>query len=107
MGILLGLYNEYVCLSNREAGLGRADILLIPRGGKKLPGLVFELKHADTPAALEEAAEKALRQIEEKRYTKAFPAEVTEVRCFGIAFFGKECHIKSVEGGVWRVELNK
>ena len=107
MGVLIGLYNEYVCLSNREAGLGRADILLIPRSGKKLPGLVFELKRAETPEDLPKASAAALQQIAAKRYAKAFPTEVGEVRCFGIAFCGKECHIRSVECGELSVELNK
>ena len=45
--LLLGLSEYYQVLSNREAGLGRADILLQPRFDNSLPGLVFELKRGD------------------------------------------------------------
>ena len=94
--LLLGLDENYKVLSNREAGLGRADILLQPRFDKSLPGFVFEFKKGKKAADIEQLAEAALRQIVEKRYAAAFPAEIKEVRCYGLAFFGKECAVKEL-----------
>ena len=93
--LLLGLSEYYQVLSNREAGLGRADILLQPRFDNSLPGLVFELKRGDEATQLDSLAEDALRQIAEKQYAAAFPPEIREVRCYGLAFCKKECELRT------------
>ena len=92
--LLLGLNEKYEVLSNREAGQGRADILLQPRFDKSLPGFVFEFKRGDETANLDNLAEAALRQIAEKQYAAAFPPEIREVRCYGLAFCKKDCDLK-------------
>ena len=94
MCLLLGLDEQYRVLSEREAGLGRADILLRPRSDKKLPGFVFEIKRGDAGADLDQLAETALRQIAEKRYAEEFPPDIREVRCYGLAFCKKDCSVK-------------
>ena len=94
MGILVSLNSNYLCLSNREAGEGRSDITLTPRFGFRLPGLVMELKHGENAQQLDNLALQALQQIRDKHYVDAFPPEVEEVRCYGIAFCGKECVVK-------------
>ena len=93
MGLLFALNEEYVCQSNREAGSGRADIVLKPRQNRVLPGLIFELKHSASPEQLPEKAAEALKQMEERRYVADFSSEVREVLGYGIAFCQKQCEI--------------
>lgn len=59
--------NIYTLESNKESGLGRYDIILIPKDTLKL-SIIFELKsiETDNPERLKEAAEAALQQIDEK-----------------------------------------
>ena len=49
-----------------EAGYGRADIILFPKDKTKA-GYIFELKRANGNN-MEKEAEKALQQIEDKKY---------------------------------------
>ena len=101
-GLMIGLCailnNCYVVKSNRESGLGRFDIQLIPID-KQLPGFIFELKTTKNKSdLLEKLAEEALRQIEEKQY--AFDMKesgVSEVIMIGIAFRGKEVAVKTCD----------
>ena len=95
MCLLLGLDARYKLLSNREAGLGRADIMLQPRLDKSLPGFIFELKRSDKAEGLDLLAESALGQIEAKRYADDFSPDIREVRCYGIAFCKKECALRT------------
>lgn len=53
--------------SNRESGLGRFDLMIIPKNILKL-GIVIELKSSTNKANLGKAAETALQQIENKKY---------------------------------------
>lgn len=64
-GILVHLGANYHVRSNRESGLGRADVLVIPRTPGR-PGVVFELKslrtrNRETPEAALKAAAQQLR----------------------------------------------
>ncbi|WP_240739570.1 AAA family ATPase [Marinitoga lauensis] len=43
LGMVVGLSKKYIVKSNREAGYGRADVILIPKE-KKEPGIIFEFK---------------------------------------------------------------
>ena len=99
MGLLLILDSDYYCLSNREAGEGRSDIMLMPRPGRANPGMVFELKRSLTVRQMAEKAAEALGQIEDKDYISAFPPQVTEVVGYGIAFCRKRCEVVQK---VWR-----
>lgn len=98
-GMMLGLCavmsNRYQVKSNRESGLGRFDIALIPNI-KTLPGFIFEFKYTkDQKADLYALAENAIRQIEEKKYdTELLSIGVTNIRKIGIAFRGKSAVVK-------------
>ena len=105
-GLLLGLLaatNEnYEVKSNREGGEGRPDILMEPRPGVTLPGVVLELKSPKVPARatqkrigalLASAAKKARKQIDEKRYAAEMEAEGLTVLKYGIGFGGKRVEL--------------
>ena len=71
-GMMLGLCailgNRYKIRSNRESGLGRFDIQLMPLT-KGMPGFIFEFKHTkDEHTDLSALADSALQQIEAKKY---------------------------------------
>ena len=101
-GMMLGLCavlgQRYQIRSNREAGLGRFDLQLMPRV-QGLPGFLFEFKHTKKKEEnLEALAEEALRQIEEKRYdTEQRAAGVHAIVKIGIAFCGKRAAVKKQE----------
>ena len=67
MGLCAILNNRYAVRSNRESGLGRFDIQLEPMY-QQLPGFLFELKVSrDQKEDLEQLAQTALDQIQEKQ----------------------------------------
>ena len=98
-GMMLGLCavlgNRYRVRSNRESGLGRFDIQLIPLVNG-IPGFLFEFKHTnDAHVDLASLAEKALQQIDGKKYdTDLRDAGVNSIIKVGIAFRGKNAVVK-------------
>ena len=98
-GLMLGLCailnNRYQVKSNRESGLGRFDIQLYPLT-EDLPGFIFELKHTkDDKEDLEQLANEALAQINEKKYdTEMTEFGIKEIIKVGIAFHGKNVCVK-------------
>lgn len=100
-GLVLGLCaimdNRYEVTSNRESGEGRYDIQLMPRDIRQ-PGFIFELKASKqaTSDELKRLAQKALEQIQRKKYeTNMETHEVKTILCYGIAFSGKSVEIVS------------
>ena len=88
-GFFYALDDYYEMKPNPETGYGRADIILKPRN-KKWTGYIFELKRAKTKN-LEKEAEKALEQIEEKKYDTLLISEgVKEIIKIGLVFDGKK-----------------
>ena len=101
-GVLLTLcviaFENYEITSNRESGLGRYDIAMIPKK-KSLPGIIIEVKNQNNTSEnnLEDIATKALEQIEEKQYdTVMKQRDVMQVYKYGIAFSGKNVAIKKL-----------
>jgi hypothetical protein len=86
LGILMGLRGKYNINSNRETGLGRADMILIPKDAKK-QGVVLEFKVCSKPKLLQKTAQDALAQITDKHYTDAFSGSILAL---GMSFHGKE-----------------
>ena len=81
--------------SNREAGDGYADIMFTSENGRT--GVVLELKHS-APTEIYDAADVALVQIRKKRYAEGFNSRrCKRVRCYGIAFSGKDCAVEAAE----------
>lgn len=95
LGLCAVLSNQYRIKSNYESGYGRFDIALIPNR-KENPGFIFELKYArSTREDLDTLAEKALSQIDEKRYdTDMTVLGVDNIIKIGIAFSGKKAVVK-------------
>ena len=88
-GFFYALDDYYEMKPNPETGYGRADIILKPRN-KKWSGYVLELKRAKTKN-LEKEAEKALEQIEEKKYDTILINEgIKEIIKIGLVFDGKK-----------------
>ena len=96
MGMLGHLYPTHTIRSNREVGLGRADMLIVPKDPEDRRGYVLEFKRADSPEGLEDSAREALLQIEERQYMAEMLAEGRQVQRLGIAFCGKQ--VKVLQG---------
>ena len=98
-GMMLGLCailgNRYKIRSNRESGLGRFDIQLMPLT-KGMPGFIFEFKHTkDEHTDLSALADSALQQIEAKKYdTELRDNGVNSIISISIAFRGKSAVVK-------------
>ena len=94
LGISVWLKGKYNIESNGESGYGRFDIAFIPQLGRELPGIVLELKIAKTEDDMEETAQKALEQIENKQYPAKLLAQGTKVVWrYGAAFCGKKVRL--------------
>lgn len=98
-GMMLGLCailgNRYKIRSNRESGLGRFDIQLMPLT-KGIPGFIFEFKHTkDEHTDLSALADSALQQIEAKKYdTELRDNGVNSIISIGIAFRVKSAVVR-------------
>ena len=94
IGIFVALMNDYVRLSERESGHGRADLILEPKK-KENPGYIFEFKVAKSEEELESYAEEGFEQIKEKKYdTELINRGVTEIIYIGLAFYKKKLKMK-------------
>lgn len=95
LGLCAVLSNRYQVRSNRESGLGRFDIMLIPQT-KSMPGFIYEFKFTkDEKADLSALADEALKQIEEKKYdTELSASNINRIIKIGIAFRGKNAVVR-------------
>ena len=97
-GFMLGLcalLSGYYTTSNRESGKGRYDIQLMPED-KSMPGILIELKAEKhcTKETLKNLADKALQQIEDKKYdTELREKGVSVIYKYGVAFSGKDVEV--------------
>ena len=88
-GFFYALDGYYTIKSNMEAGYGRADIILFPKDKTKA-GYIFELKRANSND-IEKEVQKALQQIEEKKYYLELERYgVKEIVKIGYVFDGKK-----------------
>ncbi|MEM7589218.1 MAG: AAA family ATPase [Myxococcota bacterium] len=98
LGLLSHVNGDYKVRSNRESGRGRPDLLLVPlQQSDRCPGIVMEFKIADSEDRLPQAAQAALRQIEQKAYAAEFqdypPFYVLKL---GVAFCGKKAAVRGI-----------
>lgn len=93
--ILLGILKNYpgwVVESNRESGDGFADILLKPKNPDA--GIIVELKDVRSLHDLDQACERALEQIKDRRYdTELREDGRNDILAYGIAFCRKRCKV--------------
>lgn len=99
LGMLVELREEYLIEANRESGLGRYDIMMIPRKDN-LDGIIIEFKVRNDKKEkdLSDTAANALLQIEEKKYEQTLIAmgiNKDKIRKYGFAFEGKEVLVAS------------
>ena len=98
-GLLTGI-KGYIVLSNREGGKGRSDLLIKPIRRSR-EAFVVEFKVAKDLDDMNQKADEAIQQIEDKRYDMDLKNDGYKyVSYYGIAFCGKECivHCKPYEG---------
>lgn len=80
---------------NREYGLGRPDIVVRDRKNRRV--IIIEVKRSAVERDLEMDAEKAICQMDVKRYAQQFLKGYQTVVCYGAAFFEKMCVIKKTK----------
>ncbi|MCD7745462.1 MAG: ATP-binding protein [Lachnospiraceae bacterium] len=94
LGLIVDLADRYAIQSNRESGLGRYDVILEPKNTDSLAFIIeFKVFDPDEESSLTDTVQRALRQIEDKKYAaaltaKGIPAE--SIRSYGFAFKGKQ-----------------
>ena len=96
LGLVASLSSRYYIRSNRKSGEGRFDIQLEPKA-KTFPGIVMEFKAAaaSDKEKLQDLAEEALQQIEDRSYkTDMQERGIQNIVCYGIAFAGKDACVK-------------
>lgn len=92
LGLLVQLQDKYTIESNREYGLGRPDLVVLPHN-KNQTAVIFEFKAVKTTdnQIPEEAAQEALDQCDKKKYATGLKAKgYTKFQVIGIGFKGKE-----------------
>ncbi len=95
-GYVLGMFatffnDKYIIKSNREAGMGRFDIMLISKNRNL--GIIIEFKITDHD--MEDSANKALSQIKEKQYYQELQLEKCQtIYQYAIIFKDKTCIVR-------------
>ena len=93
IGLVGFLMGKYEIISNDESGYGRYDLAMIPIKSNEKAYLT-EFKISKTKKGMEERAQKALKQIDEKKYdTKLKARGIKNILKIGVAFYGKEVKV--------------
>ena len=93
LGLVVGLRDRYNIHSNKESGLGRFDVICVPKD-KEERAILLEFKVSDTAELLMEKAKEALLQIKEKQYIELLKQqEIKSVLAIGLAFYGKQMEL--------------
>ena len=93
LGMSFYLDNKYSVKSNREAGLGRYDVLIEPIN-KKERAFILEFKVTDSEKNLEKFSKEALEQIINKKYNiELIKKGIKNITFIGIAFYKKQLRI--------------
>ena len=93
IGLVGFLMGKYEIISNDESGYGRYDLAMIPMKSNE-KAYLMEFKISKTKKGMEERAQKALKQIDEKKYdTKLKARGIKNILKIGVAFYGKEVKV--------------
>ncbi|MEA3315901.1 MAG: AAA family ATPase [Campylobacterota bacterium] len=98
LGLLVNL-KDYEIISNKEAGYGRVDIIVVHKTNLDKPAIVMELKTIDDFEEEDKnsALESAVKQIKEKDYISYCKNRgYKNITAFGVVFDGKRVWIKGV-----------
>ena len=99
LGLLVDKAKNYVVKSNRESGFGRYDVVMEPKDPSDT-AVIMEFKvydPEDREESLEDTAQNALQQIEDKKYdTDLLARGIPEdhILKYGFAFEGEKCLIR-------------
>jgi len=100
LGMISCLQERYHIVSNREAGFGRSDVMIIPiENPQTSRGVIIEFKKVDKTKneTFDKALEKAKRQIEDKKYIWELQAHrCKEIVSIAVAFEGKDVRVEVV-----------
>ena len=93
LGLVVGLREHYYIHSNQKSGLGRCDVIFMPRD-KQRKGILLEFKVAKTVKLLTEKAQEGLQQIKDKQYIETFKHHnISIVLAIGLAFCGQQVEL--------------
>ncbi len=100
LGLTASLKETHDIHSNKEAGYGRMDMLLIPKNTSNNLGIILEFKREKARQDLGiyyEAASEGIQQIEIKRYDSALKSisHIKQILKLCIVFYGKQFIHKS------------
>ncbi len=105
LGLMVDMSDNYVIRSNRESGFGRYDVMIYPKDISKetitnsnisnRDGIIIEFKvrDAEDEENLKETVQRALKQIQGKKYDlelKELGFDDKNIRKYGFAFEGKK-----------------
>ena len=93
-GFITGLIQStgLITKSNYEFGLGRPDVVI--EDGAENRAIIIEVKCAKNFEDIEELAQKALIQIDDRKYASGLDPHISHIIKYGIAFWKKECVVK-------------
>ena len=97
---MLGMFvslNNYEVISNKEAGYGRVDIMLLHKTDKSKLAIIMELKIIDEfdEETKETALNNAIKQIQDREYISlARNRGYNNIIAFGLVFDGKRCWLR-------------
>ncbi len=101
LGLIVSLKDRYRIVSNRESGRGRYDIAMYPKSADMDAFIMeFKVRDAGCEDSLEQTAERAVRQIDDKNYVAdLLAAGIPENRIYklGFAFEGKDSYVIEVQ----------
>ena len=97
LGLCAWLEGEYKVRSNRETGLGRADLLILPKQPGKA-GAILELKSTRVGLSLETLIRQGERQLKKRLYAAELEASgASPLYRWIIAFDGKNLKVKKLK----------
>ena len=91
LGLLCSITDTHYLHSNLESGVGRPDVLLIPKDKDKDLAIILEFKYTKENQDQEKRAEQALEQIDVKHYQSFIEQYdyIKRILKMGVAFQGK------------------